>query len=184
MDDVKKTKQRQAGFTLVEVIVVIAIVGIVTGIAVAGYLSWKPGYVYRGAFSQVRGDLNRAKMLAIETRRQWRVDFCGDGDGDGIDDGYQLIEGDFVMNCSWNVPGTSNPPANCPMSAADQAAFTGAGRRVISRDLSDYPGIIVSASGGSPIFSPKGTASPCSLTVSRPDGPPTTINISIAGRVK
>ncbi len=90
MDGMKKIMHKQSGFTLVEVMVVVAIVGIITSIAVAGYLSWKPGYVFRGAVSQVRGDLNRAKMRAVETRRQCRVVFTANG--------YTIEDGNRTMN--------------------------------------------------------------------------------------
>ncbi len=134
--------RNQHGITLMEVMVTLAIVGIVASIAMPAYLSWKPGYVYRGAVSRIRGDIDNAKMKAVETRNQWRIMFCGSG--------YQLIEGDKPRNSRWTVPPAYTANPSCPMSAAEIAAFRAAGRRVIIRDLTDFPQVLLTADCNSP----------------------------------
>lgn len=164
MDWVVKRMQKQSGFTLVEVMVVVAIVGIVTGIAVAGYLSWKPGYVLRGAVSQVRGDLNRAKMRAVETRRQCRVTFTANS--------YTIEDGNRTMNSNqWG-----NVDAN--------GIFT-AGTVWRTYSLNDYPQVTLLNITGSPVvFSPRGTASLQSLRVNHPNAGSVDIAVNITGRIK
>ncbi len=181
--------RNQHGVTLIEVMVVIAIVGLMAGIAMPSYLSWKPGYVYRGAVSRIRGDINRAKMKAVETRNQWRIMFCGSG--------YQLIEGDRPRNSRWTVPPAHTANPSCPMNAADLAAFQAAGRQVIIRNLAKFPQVQLAAdcnssptaiaSGAEPwfTFSPRGIAN-ANGTVSvylGSSGECSTFSISTAGRI-
>ncbi|HEB70661.1 MAG TPA: pilin [Desulfobulbus sp.] len=181
--------RNQHGFTLVEVMVVVAIIGLITGIAVPAYMSWKPGYVYRAAVSRIRGDINKAKMKAVETRNQWRIMFCGNS--------YQLIEGDRPRNSRWTVPPAYTANPSCPMGAAEIAAFRAAGRQVIVRDFTNLPGARLTAdcnssptaitSGSEPWFtlSPRGTATSSGpVSVYMADrGDCSTFTISTAGRI-
>ena len=68
-------KKREQGFTLVEVMITLAVLAIMTSIATPNYLSFMQSYRLRGAASMVRGDLNKAKVLAIKSRRQYQVVF-------------------------------------------------------------------------------------------------------------
>jgi|CXWL01.1.fsa_nt_gi prepilin-type N-terminal cleavage/methylation domain-containing protein len=55
---------RQAGFTLIEVMVVVAIVGIGSAIGIPSYLQWNERYQLRQVTSELRSNLLQARMAA------------------------------------------------------------------------------------------------------------------------
>jgi len=134
--------KNEAGFTLIETAVTVAIAGVLTGITVAGYLSWKPGYVLRDAVSNVRGGLERAKMRAVETRKECKVEFTTDG--------YEIYDGEYVMNNkddNWGYVDSNG-------EFTDSTSYS-------SVSLDDYPNISVTDEDGGTtipdfIFSPHG----------------------------
>lgn len=135
----------EQGFTLMEVMVVTAIVGLMAAIAIPNYLSWKPGYEFRGAVSRITSDLNKARMRALEIRRECRVLFCGNA--------YQIIDGDQTMYSNWPAP----PSAGACLSAAQQTTLENAGRRVRNISLADYNHVTVKSNPVvAPTFSPRG----------------------------
>lgn len=58
--------RKDSGFTLIELIVIIAIVAIFAAIAVPNFLSYMPKYRLNGAARQVMGDLMAARMKAVK----------------------------------------------------------------------------------------------------------------------
>lgn len=59
-----------AGFTLLELMVIIAIIGIVTSIAVGGLRSMVPRMRLNAAVRDLRGDMQRCKMAAIRNNTE------------------------------------------------------------------------------------------------------------------
>ncbi len=71
----------KSGFTLIEAVIVIAIVGILAAIAVPGWLSYRNNSKLRGVTSDLKGDLEMAKLTAIRENRSVVVSFALDGSG-------------------------------------------------------------------------------------------------------
>ena len=152
----------EQGFTLMEVMVVTAIVGIMSAIAIPNYLSWKPGYISRGAVSLVQRDLNKCKMRALETRHQCRVVFSSAG--------YQIFDGNQVRSSTqWG-------------RIASDGTFTN-GATVKTEQFSKYPDITLN-NVSTITFSPVGTASPNSITVQHLKKDVAVIAVNITGRVR
>ena len=61
--------RRQTGFTLVEMMVVSAIVGIAAALAVPNYLQWQAQYKLRQAVSEIATQLTLARMAAMNRNR-------------------------------------------------------------------------------------------------------------------
>jgi prepilin-type N-terminal cleavage/methylation domain-containing protein len=68
-----------AGFTLVELMVALAIVAIVAGFGVPSYMHYLSAKGPSDAADQLFGDLNRIKHLAIKTRRNATIIFNAAG---------------------------------------------------------------------------------------------------------
>ncbi len=71
--------RKDAGFTLIELIIIIVIVGALTAIAVPNFMTYQSNFRLTGALSSLRGDLVGARMLAIKRFVQYRVVFSSGG---------------------------------------------------------------------------------------------------------
>lgn len=63
------------GFTLMEMMIGIALIGILTVVAVPNIALFSSGYKLRGAAREVVSDLQYAKMMAIKENRSFQVVF-------------------------------------------------------------------------------------------------------------
>lgn len=66
-------RRQQAGFTLIEVMIVGAIVGIVVALAVPNLRVWLAKYDLKQSMSEIASDLNLAKLVAMNRNRQATV---------------------------------------------------------------------------------------------------------------
>ena len=67
------------GFTLIEVIIVVAIIGIMTAIAIPSISSWLPNYRLKGAARDLYGAAMKAKGEAVKRNVNCALTFGQDG---------------------------------------------------------------------------------------------------------
>jgi prepilin-type N-terminal cleavage/methylation domain-containing protein len=69
----------QRGFTVVELMISMALIAILASLSFFAVQTIMPGYRLNGAIRMVRGDLYNAKMLAAKKNRQYKVVFTTNG---------------------------------------------------------------------------------------------------------
>ena len=74
-----KAQHTNSGFTLVEALLVVAILGIVGAIAVPSMLSWLSSQGIQAAGRELYGNLRKAQSTAIKENRNCAIRFDGDG---------------------------------------------------------------------------------------------------------
>ena len=75
------SKYHQGGFTLIEVMIVVAIIGIASALAIPNYVEWKAQHDLREAVSEFSSNLNLARVVAMNRNRQATVTIQVGGSG-------------------------------------------------------------------------------------------------------
>jgi len=131
---------KQSGFTLIEMMIIIAIMGIFAGIAIPNYLSYMPKHRLNGAARQVMGDLMSARMQAVSQNNEFKVFFLNNHE-------YQILDDD---NNDGNIDG---------------GEWT-----QIKDIQSEYSDVTFSNVTADPIFRPRGTAYGTTITLTNSAG--------------
>jgi len=131
--------RRQAGFTMTELVIVIAIMAIAAAVAIPSYLSWLPDIRLRSAVRDLKSDLGLAKQRAVRENGQVAVVFdtgnnqytlfVDDGanpGGGGIADDW-IRNGDEVLMKTVSMPGDVNMYSAVFFGGLPRVSFDGRG---------------------------------------------------------
>jgi type IV fimbrial biogenesis protein FimT len=86
-----KLQQRRAGFTLVELMIVIAIAGILAAVAIPMIMTSIPRYRLRAAARELVIDFKKAKMEAVKRNRSVLLEFTKETAGNSAAGGFYRV---------------------------------------------------------------------------------------------
>ena len=136
-------KHHESGYTLIEVMVVCAIIGICSALAIPNYVDWKAQHDLREAVSEFAGNLNLARVVAMNRNRQATVTIKVLGSGligvDAVAGGTPIFG---TQTMSGNVTGLPSGTTNVVFSS--MGLSTAAAAQVIP--LVNTKGIVYSVS--------------------------------------
>ena len=158
-----------SGFSLAEVMTVIAIIGIVSAIAVPGFLAWLPDYYLKSAARDLRASFQLARMTAIKTGTNCTITFNQSVDGVTYDYVvFQDADNDLVFDSSETVVRKVKWADYHSGISTNSNDFTAVGFR----------------SNGIPVFAEDGPTSNGTVSIKNTDNSEADITVSIAGNIK
>ena len=124
-----RTKKRELGFTMIELVIAVAIFAIMAAIAIPGFSTWLPNYRLKGAVRDLKSTMELSRLrairqnanvvLAFDTGNNSYTVFVDNGAGGGVAD-------DFTQNGSEVVLKTVNLPSDVTMY---EVSFSGGATR-------------------------------------------------------
>jgi len=139
--------RNNSGFSLGELITVMGIISVLAVIAVPNFIGWRSGSQMQGALENLRGDLQMAKLKAVQENGPVAVLFASNGYQVFIDNGATegaFDAGERLLRNRQLPPGVSIDLINTDFQGNGYARFNNRG---LPEDTGS-PGVVVDSSNG------------------------------------
>jgi len=97
--DGMRTKKRELGFTMIELVIAVAIIAIMAAIAIPGFSTWLPNYRLKSAARDLYSNMQLAKIGAVRNNANWAIVF-----DPGVSPGRYFICSEDGANDTWDGP--------------------------------------------------------------------------------
>jgi type IV fimbrial biogenesis protein FimT len=154
------TIRKDKGFTLLEMMTVIAIIGIVSAIAIPNFYSYAAGMKLRSASRDLYSTLQDTRMKAIRQNTRWAVRFNGTAS-------YQVIDCGIDNTCGTADDDNSGASIRTPTK------------------MSQYAGVTMAQTfaGNQVIFNSEGTCNAGAVNFTNASGGTPSVVVTISGRI-
>lgn len=139
------------GFTLVEIIVVMVVIGIMATFAVPSFLKWMPNINLKSAARDLYSTMQKAKIQAIKESREWAVVF------DTGNDSYAIW--DSGADGKWATAADNNLVETIALADYDYGVQFGHGAATVDVPGGAFPTGNVTYGGNAVVFDPWGFGS-------------------------
>lgn len=102
-------KNHECGFTMIEMMIAVGIIGIASALAIPSYVEWKARHDLREAVNEIASDLNLARVVAMNRNRQATVTIQLSGSGvvqvSGTASGLAIFPAQTMSGSVTGLPG-------------------------------------------------------------------------------
>ena len=115
--------RNKSGFTIMELMVVIAMLAVISALALPSFAGWRNDAKLRDAVSLLRGDIEMAKLRAVREDDFVAILFNTNGYTVFVDDGAGVDRGDWEIDPNEQVLQNRQMPAGVTIDVADSDMF-------------------------------------------------------------